>query len=697
MTSPKQTGLIQHFFLGLPLRKTFLATSGIAILLLIGVSVLGIRQYLLYQHCEQVVTSSKHLLFQFSAIKEHINEALITRKTIQFKDISTEIEALGIDIEKIMNDVLIPDNFKQGFITQIDLVGLVVKLRTTQETSDPASTEQLYAVTSLLCSIDSRITQFHQGLSSYTQGLLLGLHKTLAGCLALVLSVISALLFWINRSLSQPILQLGREIRAIDREQTTVDQPAQPDKGLDVSIHEIVKAVTTLSSEHLRLSGLFNAIGLYESFTRKSASAADTLTTERWHDLCSILQTNGDYCLVWVGTLAENEELPQPVSACGCLAATEEGCLEILDHLLKYCKKDGGLCDSVNRATRTGTAMISRLFTSSLPESLRNLLPFPDQTFSSASFPVPCGERIIAFITLYSPGHGCFQPAETTVLSYLFNHLVPLGQPSAPAGDSTQPLPAETLSFEALSRIYRYAAIGNLTTGLAHELTNLSNGTINYTQALLDLTEEQRQTTGSPGSLLTGKEKEQAEESQILLGNLLTEEKKISRLAVELQQLARDTSDEIRPYSLQEIIQPLETIIKGQAKAEGIELLINIAPSLPPIPKNGQDVQMVLLSLIQSARIRVLEKYPAGRHERKKIHISAMLDQQSAQCRILVAIQDFGAAWKSTQSDGTSAGPASEPWLGLDQCKLVLQNAGGDLAIETIPERHNICTCRVPC
>lgn len=695
MTSPGQTDFLQRFFLGLPLRKTLLATSGIAILLLVGVSFLGIRQYLLYRHCEQVVTSSKHLLFQFSAIKEHINEALITRKILPFKELSAEIEALGTDIDRIMNDVLIPDNFKQAFITRVDLVGLVVKLRTIQEGADAPSTDQLGTLSSQLRSIDSRITLFHQGLSSYTQGLLLGLHKTLAGCLALILSVLSALLFWINRFLSHPIHLLGLEIDAMTRNKSGTKQGVQGNGIPDVSIHAIVEAVTTLSSEHRRLSRLFNAMTLFDDFLRKSPASA-TLTTERWHDLCSILQTNGEYCLVWAGILTEDEEHPQPISACGCLATTEEGCLEILDHLLKYCKKDGGLCDSVNRARQTMTSVISRQPTASLPESLQNLLPFVDETFTSASFPVPSGEQIVAFVTLYSSGRTCFQPAETTLLSYFFNHLVPGRLPAPPDQESGRMPATDRRSLEALSRIYRYAAIGNLTTGLAHELSNLSNGTINYTQALLDLTEDQGQTM-EPGSPSGGQKSEQAEESQILLTNLLTEEKKIARLVVELQQLARDTGDELRPFSLQEIIQPIETIIKGQAKAEGIDLQINIAPALPPIPKNGPDIQMVLLFLIQSARLRTLEKYPAGRHERKKILVSAMADQHSPQCRIVVSIQDFGTPWKSTPSDTTTGDLVYEPWLDLNQCRLLLQNAGGELAIDSLPDRHTICTCVVPC
>jgi len=669
MTSRKQAGLIQQFLLGLPLKKTFLATTGIVILLLTVVTILGIRQYLLYRHCEQVITTSKHLLFQFSGIKEHINEALITREKLQFKDTLEEIENLEANIALILNDVLIPENLKQEFITQIDLVGLCVKLRSVQEITDMPSSEQLPTLL-LLRSTYRRISQFHQGLSSYTQALLLGLHKTLVGCLALVIFVVSTLLFLINKSISGPILQLGQKVRSIaERNQ---NPQKEQNNNLDVSVHEIVDNVTTLSVEHLRLSKIFSAIALYETFDKKATS-----TTKRWESICSVLQTNGDYCLVWVGTLLHNEDLPHPVSACGCLAATEEGCLDSLDHLLKYCKKDGGLCDSVSKSMQTRTPIISRLFTSSLPESLRDLLPFSEDTFSSASFPIPCGDKGIAIITLYNSGHHCFQTSETTLLSFFFNHLAP--DPEPYPADVDYP-PADTLSIPTLSRIYRYAALGNLTTGLAHELTNLSNGAINYTQALLDLTDEQPQ----------------AAEPKTLLDNLLTAEKKISRLAVELQQFARDNSEESRPYTVQEIVQPIDTLTKGQTRAEGIDLQIRIASGLPIIPKNGKEIQLVILSLLQSTRSRVLARYPEGRHERKQIQITAVLAHQPVQDQILITIHDQGNAWSPLEPGHNSPESAPEPLLDLSQCRLFLHSFGGDLIIESGADQKNICTVLLP-
>ncbi|MFH2124439.1 MAG: hypothetical protein ABIJ50_13280 [Pseudomonadota bacterium] len=688
MTSEKKSGLIQQLFLRLPLKTLFLASTGVVILMLTAVTILGVRQYILYQHCEQVVTTSRQLLFRFSSIKEHISEALITKEKIQFTNIHKEIEELENDIARINNDILIPEEFKQGFITQVDLVGLVVKLRTVQEGNEP-SPEQLTTLTALLRSLFGQVTRFHQGLSSYTQALLLGLHKTVVGCLALVIFVVSSLLFLINKSISNPILQLGHTVREINQKTSDAETDEKP--GLDVSIQDIINTVSSLEKEHLHLSAICSGIALYETLAANAASP-----TERWQDICSVLQTNGDYCLVWVGTISQDNEQPQPVSACGCLAPNEAGCLDILDHLLKYCKKEGGLCDSANKTIETGKATVSRIVTASLPESLRNLLPFDDDTFSSASFPIRSQHDIIAVITLYSHGHNCFSSREQTLLSYFFNHL--FHEEINPSPSDFNSIPVTHLSInETLSRIYRYSTLGSLTTGLAHELTDLSNGAINYTQALLDLIDEQGQAMNGPVSGLQGRDKEQpqASESIILLKKLLTEEKKISRMAVDLQQFSRDTSENIKKFTVQELLQPIDSLTRGLGRTEGIELEITIAAGLPVIPQKGNDIQLVILSLIQNAKNRILEQYPAGRHGKKNIQITATLAPQVGQ--ILITIQDHGATLQANELEQVNPSFSPEPWLALHQCKLLLQNLGGDLVVEATPEQHNIYTCILPC
>jgi hypothetical protein len=670
MSAEKKTGLIHQFLLRQPLKTLFLASTGIAILLLTAVTVLGVRQYILYQHCEQVVNTSRQLLFQFSTIKEHINETLISRKKLQFKDILTEIEELETQIALIRDDILIPEEFKQGFITQIDLVALVVKLRSVQENINPPSSEQLSSLTALLRTMFGRVSQFHQGLSSYTHALLLGLHKALVGYLALIIFMVSTLLFLINRSVSIPILQLGQKVRSLCEKEQSLQKGQK--KDLIVSVHEIINSVSTLSAKHLRLSKILSAIALYETLEKKS-----TLQTERWRDICSVFEANAEYCLVWIGAMVPDEELPQPVSASGCLAASERGFLDVLDHLLKYSTQDNGFCDSVSKVMQTRNEAVSRLSTSSVPESFRSLLPFTDDTFSSASFPITSGKEIMAIITLYNPGHHCFSGSEMTLLAYFFKHLIHEMTGAPPA--ALLAAPTDTFSTQTLSRIYRSSALGYLATGLAHELTNLSNGAINYTQALLDLADEQ----------------EQASESTPLLEKLLTEEKKISHLAVELQKFTHENREEKRQYTVEEIMHPILTLTQGQTKIEGIELQFKINSDLPLISQNGKEIQLVILSLLQNARTRVLAKYPAGRHEKKQILLTASLSPETTQKQIVITLQDRGTALQSTEPAQYPSSPL-DPWSEVHQCKIFIESLGGELLLASGPDQKNTCTLLLP-
>ena len=64
-------------WIGLPLNRLFAAITAVVLACLLLVIALGVRQYLLYHRCQQAVAASDRLLFQFTAIKGHLNESLV--------------------------------------------------------------------------------------------------------------------------------------------------------------------------------------------------------------------------------------------------------------------------------------------------------------------------------------------------------------------------------------------------------------------------------------------------------------------------------------------------------------------------------------------------------------------------------------------------------------------------------------------
>ena len=77
-----------------PLNRVFFVVT-VAVLFFLGlVLALGARQYLLYRQCSQAMTEGDQLLFQFTAVKDHLNESLILREHVNLRALNGELQGL---------------------------------------------------------------------------------------------------------------------------------------------------------------------------------------------------------------------------------------------------------------------------------------------------------------------------------------------------------------------------------------------------------------------------------------------------------------------------------------------------------------------------------------------------------------------------------------------------------------------------
>ncbi len=143
------------------LRKLFPIMTGIVIVLLAAITALGIKQYLLYRHCDAMLTHSNRIIFQFTSIKEHINDSLVAGTTINIPETSQELLSFDQDLKDIVDDILIPEEFKLSLVSQVDLMSLVVQLRTIMGKTSAPSPEQTAKLTAALRSINNRLLAFH--------------------------------------------------------------------------------------------------------------------------------------------------------------------------------------------------------------------------------------------------------------------------------------------------------------------------------------------------------------------------------------------------------------------------------------------------------------------------------------------------------------------------------------------------------
>jgi PAS domain S-box-containing protein len=213
------------------------------------------------------------------------------------------------------------------------------------------------------------------------------------------------------------------------------------------------------------------------------------------------------------------------------------------------------------------------------------------------------------------------------------------------------------------------ASLGELASGVAHEINNPITGIINYGQILIN---ECR-----PGSM----EKDVGE-------RIVKEGDRIGRIVKTLLAYARDGRDEKLPTGIDAILQESIILTQAQIRKEGIDLQIDVPADLPEIQASTQQVQQCFINIINNARYALNEKYP-GRDEKKRLRISAMPCTVDSRPWVRIVFEDHGVGiaeddlpmltrqFFSTKPFGKGTG------LGLNITAKIIKDHGGNLRFES--------------
>ena len=210
---------MSSFFAQISLKRLASFVSFATLIFLLLVMVLAAKQYLLYRQCESLVGDSQHILFQFTGIKEHINERYLLSQELDTLTVIGEIQELDSALTRILDDVLIPEEFKLNFISEVDLIHLTVALR---NLGGSTTVGTMAEILTQLRAIHTKLTAFNQLIGRYTQQQLLGLHKALAGILASIIAGVSLMLFWINHNITSPLIHYSKELFPGEKEKISL-------------------------------------------------------------------------------------------------------------------------------------------------------------------------------------------------------------------------------------------------------------------------------------------------------------------------------------------------------------------------------------------------------------------------------------------------------------------------------------------
>ena len=139
---------------------------------------------------------------------------------------------------------------------------------------------------------------------------------------------------------------------------------------------------------------------------------------------------------------------------------------------------------------------------------------------------------------------------------------------------------------EALHQSEKLAAIGTLSAGLTHEINN----PLGIITARIDVMLEDAEAQGLPAEV--------KEDLAVLRRNA----QRVARIAQGLLSFARQSPGERVVVDLNQIVDETLLLVEKQASKERITVVRELAPDLPPIIGNPNQLQQVLLNLINNAR-----------------------------------------------------------------------------------------------
>jgi PAS domain S-box-containing protein len=281
-------------------------------------------------------------------------------------------------------------------------------------------------------------------------------------------------------------------------------------------------------------------------------------------------------------------------------------------------------------------------------------------------------DRVVGALVVGSRTPREFSPSDT-------NLLIAVGSQISSAIDRTLLYDETKQAYENLRRAQeqllqseKMAAVGQLISGVAHELNNPLTAILGYSQLLTTNGE-----TGSRGVEYAEKLYKQAQRTHRIVQNLLSfaRQHKPERVAVQLNQVLEDTLA-LRDYDL---------------RVSNIRVHLELAPDLPMTAADPHQMQQVFLNMVNNAVDAILEHSNEG---------DLWVRSGVSADRLLVEFTDSGPGvqdasrvfdpFYTTKPVGKGTG------LGLSICYGIVSEHGGTIRVRNLATRGACFTIELP-
>jgi signal transduction histidine kinase len=239
--------------------------------------------------------------------------------------------------------------------------------------------------------------------------------------------------------------------------------------------------------------------------------------------------------------------------------------------------------------------------------------------------------------------------------------------------DVTEHLRLRKIAFQTMP----LALLGELAAGVAHEINNPATGIINCAQLLTDR--------------LDAGDREIAQ-------RILREGKRVAAIVRNLLSFARIDGGKDPGVKIEDELTDLLSLTRAQMRKERVILNLCLAPDLPAVTANPQQIRQVFLNLINNARYALNQKFP-GQSEEKVLQIRG---ERQTCGGVRFIFHDSGAGipqdllprifrpFFTTKPVGRGTG------LGLSLSRAIIVDHGGVLEIESVEGQFTRAIVELP-
>ena len=224
----------------------------------------------------------------------------------------------------------------------------------------------------------------------------------------------------------------------------------------------------------------------------------------------------------------------------------------------------------------------------------------------------------------------------------------------------------------------KMAALGQLVSGIAHELNNPLTSIQGYAQLLLS------RRSASDRAADTARISQEAERAGRIVKNLLL--------------FSREAKPERRAVHLNEVIERTLSLRAYELKLENIEVELALNPSLPQTLGDAAQLQQVVLNLIVNAEQAIV----MARGEESRGGRILIRTRRLAGDRLAMEVSDDGPgiapeiASRIFDPFFTTKPPGIGTGLGLSIVYGIVQEHGGEVSVDSLPGRGTTLTVELP-